>query len=259
MGIKCGLCGLLVIVVPLAACDTGSGAKYHPLRVPEPPLMQMQATMSEEGALELARSLQQTGASAEAFSILVSAHARYPESQAILSAYGRQAALMGRDMLALRLLKRAIGADSKDWRALSAYAVVAKRQGHDEEARQAFARAHTVSGANTASLNNLGMSYLLEGRAPEAATIFRQALMAPDIKRSHSLLVKRNLAVALAVQGNFDTADRLAGFALPRELENADRRKIAAFMGVAAPVASGKPGWKARLADAAPAIPKFSR
>lgn len=259
MGIKFRLCGLLAMIMPLAACDTGSGAKHRPLHLPEPPLMEMRAAMSEEGALELARSLQQTGASAEAFSVLVRAHARYPQSQAILSAYGRQAALLGRDMLALRLLERAIEADPEDWRALSAYAVAAGRQGYDKEARQAFAQARAVSGANTASLNNLGMFYLLEGRANDAAAIFRQALTAVDMDKSHSLLVKRNLAIALAVQGDFKTADRLTGFALPRELENADRQQIAAFMGVAAPVITEELGWKARLADASQVASKFAR
>lgn len=259
MGIKFRFWGLIAVIASLAACDTGSGTKYRPLRVPEPSLMETPAAMSEEGALELARSLQQTGASAEAFSVLVSAHARYPESQAVLSAYGRQAALMGQDMLALRLLKRAVEADPEDWRALSAYAVAARRRGQERQARWAFAKARAASGANTASLNNLGMFYLLEGQALEAAAIFRQALTAPDLDRSHSLLLKRNFAVALAVQGEFETADRLAGFTLPRELKNAERQKIAAFMGIAAPDITEDLSWKARLADATPVISNFAQ
>ncbi len=259
MGMKFRLYGLLAVITPLAACDVGPGAKNHVVHVPEPPLMDTQAAMSVEGALKLARSLQQTGASGEALSVLASAYARYPENQTILSAYGRQAAVIGRDMLAMRLLQRAIKADPEDWRALSAYAIVTERQGRADEARQAFAKARAVSGANTSSLNNLGMFYLLEGRASEAAAIFRQALTSPDMDRSHILLVKRNLAVALAVQGEFETADRLVGFSLPRELEDADRREIATFMGVAAPVVTRDSGWKARLADASPVISKFAR
>lgn len=259
MGIKFGSCGLLALIIPLAACDIGSGTKNHAVHLPEPQLMDEQAAMSEEGALKLARSLHKSGAPGEAFSVLVSAHARFPDSQAILSAYGRQAALMRNDELAMRLLARAIAADREDWRALSAYAVVAGRQGRDEDARQAFAQARAVSGANTASLNNLGMFYLLEGRASDAAEIFRQALIAPNLDKAHVLLVKRNLAVALAVQGDFETADRLAGFALPRELENAGAREIAAFMGVDQSGVAENSSWTPRLADASPVISNFAR
>jgi Flp pilus assembly protein TadD len=258
MGIKFGSCGLLALMVPLAACDIGSGTKHRAAHVPEPQLMDERAAMSEEGALKLARSLRESGAQGDAFSVLASAHARFPDSQAILSAYGRQAALMGNDEVATRLLARAIAAHREDWRALSAYAVVAGRQGRDEDARQAFAQARAVSGANTASLNNLGMFYLLEGRAADAAEIFRQALIAPNLDKAHVLLVKRNLAVALAVEGDFETADRLAGFALPRELENAGAREIAAFMGVNRPSIAENSGWTPRLA-ASPVISNFAR
>jgi Flp pilus assembly protein TadD len=254
-----GLCGLLAVIAPLAACDPGSGARHHAARVPEPPLMDEQAGMSEDGALEFARSLQKARAHGEAYSVLIAAHARYPDSQKILSAYGRQAALMGQDAQAMRLLRRAIRADREDWRALSAYAVIAERQGHDDEARQAFAKARAISGANTPSLNNLGMFYLLEGRASDAAAIFRQALISPQIDKSHILLVKRNLAVALAMQGEFEKADDLAGYALPRELADADRREIEAFMGVDAPAASEDSSWRPRLADASPVISNSAR
>lgn len=259
MGIKFGSCGLLVLILPLTACDVGSRTKHRVAHVPEPQLMDEEATLSEEGALNLARSLRQSGAQGEALSVLASAHRRFPASKAILSAYGRQAAITGNDELAMRLLARAIAADREDWRALSAYAVIARRQGRDEEARQAFAQARAVSGANTASLNNLGMFHLLEGRASDAAEIFRQALIAPNLDKAHLLLVKRNLAIALAVEGDFETADRLAGFALPRELKNADASQIAAFMGVNHSGAGGNSSWTPRVADASPIISNSAR
>ena len=94
------------------------------------------------------------------------------------------------------------------------------------------------------------MSYLLEGRASEAAPFFRQALASPALKPGHASRIKRNLAVALAVQGRFDAADRLAGAPMPRSLKNADGEAIAQFMGIGRPPVTVSSGWAARFADA---------
>jgi Flp pilus assembly protein TadD len=111
-------------------------------------------------------------------------------------------------------------------------------------------RAQTLSGGNAVVLNNLGMSHLLGGKAPEAASLFRKALIAPDLRAVHAGRIKRNLAVALAVEGNFEMAERLAGERLPRGLKNARREVIANFMGIGAGPAADRAGWTARLADA---------
>ncbi|MBX2805262.1 MAG: hypothetical protein KTR19_04750 [Hyphomicrobiales bacterium] len=243
-------CSLLAVIAPVAACSTGSDEKYRITSIPLPPLMDSQAGASVDDAIQLARTLQHSGASGEALSVLRSAHARYPDDIALLSAYGYQAALMRQDALALRLLQRASDADPEDWRVFSAYAIVAERQGHKMEARQAFSRAREISGANTASLNNFGMFYLLEGQTSDAAAIFRQALISPQIDKDHIFLVKRNLAVALAIQGEFEQAERLAGYSLPRALENAGRDEIAAFMGLDERAATEDLNWKPHVADA---------
>jgi Flp pilus assembly protein TadD len=252
------LCRLLLLITPfVAACDTGPGRQSR--AVSEQPLADNYKTATPAAALELARSLQSSGASDEALSVLASANARYPENVEILSTYGRQAAAMGQDALAARLLERALLADPADWRALSAQAVVEGRYGRALEAHRSFLKARAISGANTASLNNLGMSYLLETRAVEAAALFRQALIAPNLDKRHAAQVKRNLAVALAVQGDFEQAKRLAGRSMPRRLHKADAETIAAYMGINAPAIAVTFGWQARVADASSPVSGFAR
>lgn len=251
MGTKSRFISVFILATPfLAACDHGAADHERAAHVSGAPLVNISSQSTPDEALELARSLQASGASAAAVSVLASAHRRFPNDTMILSAYGRQAALAGQDALAARLLDKAVKADPSDWRALSAMAVINERSGRADLAQQAFREAQALSGSGAASLNNLGMSYLLDGRAKEAAVFFREALVAPDLRKNHAARIRRNLAVAVAVEGDFELAERLAGAPLPRNLKNADGIVIAAYMGMASPRKGSNDGWQARLADA---------
>lgn len=203
-----------------------------------------------EEALKLAFSLRGAGADDQALKVLAAAHRAYPARQAILSAYGRQALVVGEEELAARLLKRAISADAGDWRAVSALAVLEGQAGRAADARAGFLRAHSLSGGSVAVLNNLGVSELLDGNAEEAARLFRKALALPGARQDHAQRVTHNLAVALAMTGDFAAADRLAGYSLPRRLEGASGSEAAGFMGLASPPPGKAKGWAARLARA---------
>jgi Flp pilus assembly protein TadD len=202
-----------------------------------------------EDALKLAFSLRGAGADDQAFAVLEAAHQAYPGHQALLSAYGRQALIMGKDELAARLLRKAVDADASDWRALSALAVLEGRAGRAADARARFMRAHGLSGGSLAVLNNLGVTELLDGNAEEAARLFRKALALPHPPKAHAEQIQRNLAVALAMTGDFAAADRLAGYRLPRRLADADGGEVAHFMGLTRPNPLDRKGWAARLAQ----------
>jgi Flp pilus assembly protein TadD len=209
------------------------------------------AAFSSPGeALQRAETLRLAGADVEALAILAAAYRRYPKHGGVLSAYGRLALAMGHDELAARLLQTAIAADPRDWRALSAQGVLEWRNGRPSEARGALIKARTASAEDSAVLNNLALGYLLEDRASEAVSLLRQALAAPPSNPAHTGRIRRNLAVALAVQGNFAEADRLAQAILPRSLKNADASAIRRFMGLGDAPAGRQSGWEPRLADA---------
>ncbi len=248
--ISCSCALLAILPTLLAACDGGAARNSAMADRPAGSLFESPAVMSPSDAIALANSLRGAGADADALAVLAAAHRRHPENARILSAYGRQALLMGQSDRAEPLLRRALDADPNDWRALSALAALEGRKGRIADARLALDRARTLAEGNAVVLNNLGMSHLLEGNAAEAASLFRKALIAPDLKAAHAGQIKRNLAVALAVQGDFAIADRLAGEPMPRELKSATREAIARFVGLAGRPADERSGWTARLADA---------
>ncbi len=227
----------------MAACEAKSpdASAHH--------LVKDAAFSSPSQALETAETLRLAGGGREALAVLRAAHQRFPDNSAVTSAYGRQALMLGEDELARGLLQSAVASNPQDWRALSAQGVMAGRIGQLPDARDAFIRARALSG-DAIVLNNLGLSELLDGRATLAASLFRQALASPALNPSHTSRIKRNLAVAVAVEGDFELADRLAGEMLPRSLKNARGKAIAQFMGLPA---SGS--WAARLADASRQFP----
>lgn len=208
------------------------------------------AAFSSPGeALQRAETLRLSGADVEALALLAAAYRRYPNHAGVLSAYGRLALRMGHDELAASLLQTAVANNPADWRALSAQGVLDWRSGRPSEARGALIKARAVSAEDSAVLNNLAVGYLLEDRAAEAVSLLRQALASPTANPAHASRIRRNLAVALAVEGNFAEADRLAQATMPRWLQHADASAIRRFMGLGSSPAD-RPSWEARLADA---------
>jgi Flp pilus assembly protein TadD len=240
------LIGLVTCAVTVSACTSQPQGRQEVSRN-RPPA----PSTSAEDALKLAYSLRAAGSDNQALAVLASAHRDHPQHQALLSAYGRQALVTGDDDLAYRLLTRAVEADADDWRAVSALAVLQGRAGRAADAREGFMRAHSLSsGDSLAVLNNLGVSELLDGNAEEAIRLFRKALALPGAPSPHAERVRRNLAVALAMTGDFAAADRLAGQPMPRRLKGASGEDAARFMGLARPVQQASAGWAARLAHA---------
>jgi len=201
-------------------------------------------------ALQRAETLRLAGADVEALAVLGAAYRRYPNHGGVLSAYGRLALVMGHDELAARLLQAAVTANPRDGRALSAQGVLEWRNGRAAEARGALIRAKSASPGDSAILNNLAIGYLLEDRPAEAVSLLRQALALPPANPVFAERIRRNLAVALAVEGNFSEADGLARTSMPRSLQNADTGTIRRFMGLPGAPAGASGGWEARLADA---------
>ena len=241
------LCALACL---FSGCESGAARQgwYPPPRTGR--MLQNPEFASSDNALELASSLQAAGEAPQALAVLAEAYRRYPGNAEIASSYGRLALATGQDQLASRLLTEAIAANPQDWRALSASAVLDRRAGRLPAAREALIRASGLSSGDPVVLNNLGVSALLDGRAEEAAALFRQALASPSLKPAHASRIKRNLAVALAVAGHFDVADRLAGKPMPRALKNAGAETVAQFMGLGGRSVAQAAGWSARFADA---------
>jgi Flp pilus assembly protein TadD len=240
---------LYISTCVMTGCEGGTSRSSTRLD-PDPQITERAAVSSPAEAVKRAETLRLAGADAAALGVLEQAYRRYPSHSGVQSAYGRLALAMGHDELAARLLESAVASDPEDWRALSAQGVLEWRGGRPSEARGALVKAKTLSAEDSAVLNNLAVSYLLENRAAEAASLLRQALASPSLNPAHAGRLRRNLAVALAVEGNFAEADRLAQAKLPRSLKHAGANAIRRFMNVSDAPANRPVGWEARFADA---------
>ncbi len=207
-------------------------------------------TESAAALLARAGAIRSGGKPIEALALLAEAHSRFPDDAAIASAYGRLALLLGHDELAAPLLAQAVAADPRDWRALSAQGVLESRRGRLPDGRRALVKANTISASEAVILNNLAISHLLEGNAVVATAFLRQGLASPNLRPDYRRRLSRNLALALAVQGRFADADRIAGEAMPRDLAGADGGRLRRLLGInEAQLAEA--GWKAQLATSA--------
>jgi Flp pilus assembly protein TadD len=231
--------------------DAVSGGA-QPIRRPEQP---------ENAAAALARAeeLRAAGKPVQALARLADAHRRFPLDAGVVSAYGRVAVLLGHDELAAPLLAQAVAANPRDWRALSAQGVLESRRGRHADGRRALIKATMISASEAVLLNNLAVSHLLEGKPAAAASLLRQGLASPELRPEYEQRLKRNLGLALAVQGRFDEADRLAGETLPRDLAGADGRRLRRLLGVSETQLASGDGWKAQLANSVAAQAKALR
>jgi Flp pilus assembly protein TadD len=242
-----GLALLYLSACLMTGCD--SGASKSSTRLDIGSGFATEGAFSSPGeALQRAETLRLAGADVEALAVLAAAYRRYPSHAGVLSAYGRLALVLGHDDLAARVLQAAVAANPRDGRALSAQGALEWRNGRADEARSSLIRAKSALPGDSAVLNNLAVGYLLEDRPAEAVSLLRQALASPPANPIHADRIRRNLAVALAVEGNFVEADRLARTSLPRSLQNADAGAIRQFMGLADAPSGAQGGWEARLA-----------
>jgi Flp pilus assembly protein TadD len=205
---------------------------------------------SAAGVLRRADELRGKGESIAALSLLTEAHRRDPADPAIASSYGRLALQLGHDEMAAPALDRAISANPEDWRALSAKGVLESRRGHFPDGRRALTQANKLSASEAVILNNLAVSHLLDGKPGAAISLLRQGLAAPGLRSPHERRLTRNLALAMAMEGRFEEAQRLAGEKLPRELASGDTALLRRLVGVSPTERHAGAGWQAQIADA---------
>lgn len=96
----------------------------------------------------------------------------------------------------------------------SAMGVAFDRAEKHQMAQAEYQRSLQARPFNSFALNNLGLSYAMEGKLDQAERTLRKALVAPDAGTQ----VRQNLALVLALKGNSAEAERLASQDLPASL-----------------------------------------
>jgi Flp pilus assembly protein TadD len=169
-------------------------------------------------AIAYAQALRRSEQQAQAVAVLEQAAIKSPKHKPLLAEYGRALAESGRLQQALDVLSRSHTPDQPDWRILNAQGAINDQLGNFKEARRYYQTALKMAPEEPAVLSNLGLSYILSKDLKQAETTLRRASANPRAEKR----VRQNLALALALQGKFDEAEKVAGGDLPPEEASAN-------------------------------------
>jgi Flp pilus assembly protein TadD len=162
-------------------------------------------------ALAYARELRANGAKREALAVLDKAAAGKPADRRMQLERGLLALELGQTAKAEKLLRQAHDANAPDWRLHSALGAALASGGRQQEAQAQFAKALTLAPDHPAVLNNLALSYALDGKVAEAEKLLRTAQPGP----AQTPQVKQNLALVVGLRGKYEEARVLGEAALP--------------------------------------------
>lgn len=156
--------------------------------------------------LGYAAALKAIGSRDKALEILTTGYQGNQNNGEISAELGRLALDMGRLDIAQQTLKVAETQGVKDWKTLSAQGTLRAKQGRHAEAQQYFLAALQEQPDAVSVINNLALSYALDGKAEKSETLLRKAVdSGHEDKR-----VRQNLALVLGLQGKFDEARKVA-------------------------------------------------
>ena len=136
-----------------------------------------------------------------------------PANTKLLGVYGHKLIAAGRGGEAVAPLEQAAMALDADWRIHSALGSAYDQQALYAKARAEYQKALGMDPQNLSVLNNMGMSFALEGNLKEAEATLRRADNLPQSKSEPR--IRQNLALVVGLQGRFDEASKLASENLP--------------------------------------------
>ncbi len=158
-----------------------------------------------------ARALRANGDKVKALAALEEASQKAPSDKAIARELGFMALEMGKLDKSRRALTASLDASKPDWRTLSALGTVQASDGNQKAAQAHFKRALALKPDHVATLNNLALSYALEGDLAKAEKTLRSV---PGNQSSQK--VKENLMLVLALAGKYGAAEKVADDVMPK-------------------------------------------
>jgi Flp pilus assembly protein TadD len=162
-------------------------------------------------AFRYARALRALGQNSQAVAVLQNSIIRHPKDMELLGAFGRALMDAGQLKQAEEVLARAHLPERPDWRILSAQGAVADQLGDHARAQGFYEAALRINPGEPTILSNLGLSYALSKRLPEAERVLGEAAQHPRADKR----VRQNLVLVLGLQGRFAEAERIAATDLP--------------------------------------------
>jgi len=172
---------------------------------------------SEAAVLEKARQLRLAGKKTKALKTLDDAKTS-ETAPALVKQRGMLALELGQLAKAENLLTRARDEYEPDWRVHSALGATLSARGNQQAAQLELSKALKLAPDHPSILNNLALSYALDGNHDQAETLLRRA--SHDGKSK--VKTKQNLALILGLNGNVKEAQRVSALVLPREKADAN-------------------------------------
>lgn len=136
-----------------------------------------------------------------------------PGNAKLAGLYGRKLVAAGKSSDAIPVLEGAEQKGDTDWRVMSALGTAYDQAGQYQKAREQYAKALAADPQNFTVMNNLAMSYALEGNLKQAEAELRKADALPRSRSEPR--IRQNLALVVGLQGRFDEASKLAQEDLP--------------------------------------------
>jgi Flp pilus assembly protein TadD len=166
-----------------------------------------------ELGLAYASKLGQLGQTPQQMDVLQTLANKNPQDGRVLGVYGKALLVNGKVPEAISVLETAAASGQADWKAYSALGSVYDQQGRYADARKMYSQALALQPQEPSVLNNMGMSYALEGNLPKAEEILRDASQLPG--SSSEPRVRQNLALVVGLQGRFEESKQIASQDLP--------------------------------------------
>jgi Flp pilus assembly protein TadD len=197
-----------------APAATAAARKPPPLKVDLAPLAAAYKARpaDPDAALAYARGLRESGSTAQALTILDKTSALKPADKRLLLERGLLALELGEPAKAEALLRKAQDDKAPDWRLHSGLGTALAARGRQQEAQLEYAKALALAPDHPSILNNLALSYALDGKAEEAEQLLRKARQAKGMPEQDR--VEQNLALVLGLRGKYVEARTAAAAAL---------------------------------------------
>lgn len=163
--------------------------------------------------LSYAAALEKLGQKPQQIEVLKSLSESHPANTKIRVHLGKSLLAAGRAGEAAAQLERAVADGDTDWKTYSALGSALDQQGQYANARVQYTKALEIKPESLSVINNMGMSYAIEGNLPEAEKTFRKALDMPGARDEPR--IRQNLALVVGLQGRFEESRKIASEDLP--------------------------------------------
>ncbi len=162
-------------------------------------------------AMAYAGALRRLTQHAQAVAVLQRLAVKNPHDMEVLGAYGKALADAGRLQEAQDVLGRSHTPERPNWSILSAQGSVADQLGDHAGAQAFYLTALKIVPNQPQVLSNLGLSYALEHRLPQAEDTLRLAVAQP----AADMRERQNLALVLSLEGKDADAEAITRRDLP--------------------------------------------